>query len=53
LEGGRYATGEEQKTVAIIAPQIMKKLGQSGNGAQMWMCLVMKGRSDAIKNNIA
>ena len=31
----------------------MKRLGQSGNGAQMWMGLVMKGKSDAIKNNTA
>ena len=28
----------------------MKWLGQSGNGAQLWMCLVMKVQSDAINN---
>ena len=53
LEAVQYATGEEQKAITIIAPQIMKRLGQSGNGAQMWMCLAMKGKSDAIRNNIA
>ena len=53
LEGVQYATGEEQKAITIIASQIMKRLGQSGNGAQMWMGLVMKGKSDAVKNNTA
>ena len=31
----------------------MKQLGQSGNDALLWMCLVVKEKSDAIKNNIA
>ena len=31
----------------------MKKLGQSANDAQLWMCLVVKVKSDAVKNNIA
>ena len=34
------------------APEGMKRLGQSGNNAQLWMCLVVKVKSDAIKNNI-
>ena len=34
-----------------IAPEGMKKLSQSGNNAQLWMCLVVKVKSDAIKNN--
>ena len=36
-----------------IAPEKMKGLGQSENYAQVWMCLVVKVKSDAIKNNIA
>ena len=36
-----------------IAPEGMKKLSQSGNKAQLWMCLVVKVKSDAVKNNIA
>ena len=36
-----------------IAPERMKRLGQSGNDAQLWMCVVMKVKSDAIKKNIA
>ena len=29
------------------------QLSQSGNDAQLWMCLVAKVKSDAVKNNIA
>ena len=36
-----------------IAPERMKRLGQSKNDAQLWMCVVMKVKSDAIKNNTA
>ena len=38
---------------SLIAPKRMKQLGQSGNNAQLWMCLVVKVRSDAVKSNIA
>ena len=37
----------------LIAPERMKWLGQSGNDAQLWVCLVMKLKSNAIKNNTA
>ena len=37
----------------LIAPERMKQLGQSGNDAQLWMCLVVKVKSNALKNNIA
>ena len=36
-----------------IIPEGMKKLSQSRNEAQLWMCLVMKVKSDVVKNNIA
>ena len=36
-----------------IAPEGMKRLSQSGNHVQLWMCLVVKVKSDAVKNNIA
>ena len=45
---GIHATGEEQNNSSR-----MKRLGQSGNDAELWMCLVVKVKSDAIKNNIA
>ena len=37
----------------LIASERMKWLGQSGNGTLLWMCLVVKVKSDAVKNNIA
>ena len=36
-----------------IAPEGVKRLSQSGNNAQLWMCLVIKVKSDAIKSNTA
>ena len=36
-----------------IAPQRMKRQGQSRNDAQLLMCLVEKVKSRAIKKNIA
>ena len=36
-----------------IAPKGMKRLSQSGNNAQLWMYLVVKVMSNALKNNIA
>ena len=36
----------------LIAQERMKWLDQSGNDAQLWMCLVVKVKSDAVKNNI-
>ena len=52
LEGVQYATGKSQGQL-LIAPERMKRLGQSGNDAQLWMCLTMKVKSDAVKNNTA
>ena len=31
----------------------MKRLGQTKNNTQLWMCLVLKVKPDAVKNNIA
>jgi len=36
-----------------IAPKRMKRLGQSRNDTYLWVCLVVKVKSDAVKNNIA
>ena len=36
-----------------IAPEGIKRLRQSGNDAQFWMCLVVKAESNVVKNNIA
>ena len=32
-----------------IAPEGMKKLSQSGNNIQLWVCLVVKLKSNAIR----
>ena len=37
----------------LIAPERMKRLGQSGKDAQLWMCMLRTVKSDAGKNNIA
>ena len=37
----------------LITPERLKQLSQSGSDAQLWMCLVVKVKSDAVKNNIA
>ena len=52
-EGVQYATGGERGGGGelLIASERMERLGQSGNDAQLWMCLVMKVKSDAAKNS--
>ena len=42
-------SGEE----LLIAPERMKQPGQSQNDVQLWMCLVMKEKSDDEKNSTA
>ena len=37
----------------LTAPKRMKWLGHSGNNTQLWMCLVVKVKSNDEKNNIA
>ena len=36
-----------------IIPEGMKRLSQSRNDAQLWLHLVVKVKSDAVKNSIA
>ena len=36
-----------------IAPEGMKRLSQSRNDPQFWMCLVVKVKCETVKNNIA
>ena len=36
-----------------IGPEGMKRLSQSRNNAQLWVCLVVNIKSDALKNNTA
>ena len=43
---------ENSRGQLLTAPERMKWLGQTGNDTQLWMCLVVKVKSDAVKNNI-
>ena len=47
---GRYVPNMIQEKSREIAPERMKRLSQSGNKAQLWMCLVVKIKPDAVKN---
>ena len=49
LVDAQYVTGDQWRTT----PERIKRLGQSGNISKLWMYLVVKVNSDAIKNNIA
>ena len=44
---------EKSKGQLLVVPEKKKRLGQSGNVAQLWMCLVVKVKFNAVKNNIA
>ena len=35
-----------------IAPERTKRLFQSGNNAQLWICVVVRVKFSAVKNNI-
>ena len=37
----------------LIDLERVKRLGQSGNDAQLWMYLVVKVKSDAVRKNIS
>ena len=47
-QGSYFAIGKEPRN----GSRKMKTLGQSRNDTHLWMCLVVKVKSDAIKNNI-
>ena len=46
------ATGEEQRAITNSSRK-MKWLSQRRNVTQLWMCLVVKIKSNVVKNNIA
>ena len=49
LVGVQYATGEEQRN----SSRRKEEAEPLRNDVQLWMCLVVKVKSDAIKNNTA
>ena len=51
-EGIQYATGEEQKAIKNSSNK-NEAAGPNANSIQVWMCLVVKVKSSAVKNSIA
>ena len=46
---GMYATGEVQRAITSSSRK-NEAAGQNGNNYLFWMCLVVKMKSDAVKN---
>ena len=44
---------EKNRGQLVTAPERMKRIVQTGNDTQLWMCLVVKVKLSAVKNNIA
>ena len=44
---------EKNRGQLVTAPERMKRIVQTGNDTQLWMCLVVKVKLNAVKNNIA
>ena len=51
LERVQYGTGAEWRAITNSSRK-SEVAGSKWKHAQLWMCLVVKVRSDAIKNNI-
>ena len=52
LESVQYTSRKEQKAITNRSRQ-NEVPGQSGNNAQLWMCLMVKVKAGDIENNIA
>jgi len=52
LRGVHYTTGEEPRAITNSSRK-NEAAGQSRNNTQPWMCLMVKVKSYAVKNNIA
>ena len=50
LEGVQHATEEERRT-STSSSRANEVVGPSRKDAQLWMCLEVKGKSDAAKKN--
>ena len=51
-EGVQYSTGEKQREIVNSSKKDEAK-GQSRSDTQLWMCLMLKVKINAVKNNIA
>ena len=50
---GRYVPNVLLEISGEITPERMKGWSQGKNNTQLWMCLVIEARSDAVKSNVA
>ena len=50
-EGVQYAPGEEERAITNTSRK-NEVAGPKQKGTQLWMCLVVKVKFDAVKNNI-
>ena len=53
MEGVQCATGEEQRAITSSSSKKEMTGPKKRNDAQLWMCLVMEVKSDAVKSNVA
>ena len=44
---------EKSRGQLLIAAERTKQLRQSGNNAQLWMCLAVKVKPEAVRSNTA
>ena len=51
-ESVQHAPGQKLWRTITYSSRKNEAAGQSGNDAQLWMCLMVKEKSDAVKNNI-
>ena len=52
LEGVQYTTGEDWSEITNSSKKT-EVTGQKRKCSELWMCLTMKVKSDAVKKNIA
>ena len=52
LEGVQYAPGEEQRDITMSS-KVNEAAGPKKKWRLLWICLMVKIKSNAIKNNIA
>ena len=50
-EGIQYVNGQEQRAITNSSRK-NEVAGPKQKGTQLWMCLVVKVKFDAVKNNI-
>ena len=52
-ESVECASGEGQRAIKWKKKKKERKVGPKQNNTQLWMCLVVKVKTDVVKNNTA